>query len=269
MADTKKYYWLKLKKDFFKKHEIRIVESMPNGKDYILFYLKLLVESINHEGHLRFSDTIPYNEEMLSSITNTNIDIVRAAMAIFKELQMIEVLDDSTIFMTEVSEMIGSETEWAGKKREYRHRIMAQEQGQLGDKKGQCPIRDKSIEIRDKSIDNNISSLRSDILSGKPDDAKEIIEYLNKKTGKNFKHNAKATQRNINGRLSDGYTIDDFKRVIDVKCDEWLGDKKMEQYLRPETLFSPSHFESYLNQNPATTEQVNIDYSEFLRSGDE
>ena len=47
---NKKYYWLKLKKDFFKRHDIQIIENMPNGKDYVLFYLKLLVESVDHEG---------------------------------------------------------------------------------------------------------------------------------------------------------------------------------------------------------------------------
>lgn len=113
----KKYYWLKLKRDFFKRHDIRIIESMPNGKDYILFYLKLLLESIDHEGKLRFSDTIPYNEQMLSVITNTNIDVVRSAMDVFKNLEMIEVLNDQTIYMAEVEKLIGSETKWAEKKR--------------------------------------------------------------------------------------------------------------------------------------------------------
>ena len=105
---NQKYYWLKLKHDFFKRHDIRIVEDMPNGKDYVLFYLKLLVESVSHEGRLRFSDTIPYNDNMLATITNTNLDIVRAAMKIFTELKMIEILDDGTIYMVEVSGMIGS-----------------------------------------------------------------------------------------------------------------------------------------------------------------
>ena len=119
MAD-KKYYWLKLKRDFFKRHDIRIIEEMPNGKEYLLFYLKLLVESIDHEGELRFSDTIPYNEQMLSVITNTNIDVVRSAMKLFVELKMIDVQDDATIYMAEVNKLIGSETAWAEKKRRQR-----------------------------------------------------------------------------------------------------------------------------------------------------
>lgn len=123
MAD-KKYYWLKLKRDFFKRHDIRIIEEMPNGKEYLLFYLKLLVESIDHEGELRFSDTIPYNEQMLSVITNTNIDVVRSAMKLFVELKMIDVQDDATIYMAEVNKMIGSaaDNDNANRQRRFRER---------------------------------------------------------------------------------------------------------------------------------------------------
>ena len=117
---AKKYYWLKLKRDFFKRHDIRIIESADNGKDYILFYLKLLLESIDHEGQLRFSDIIPYDEKMLSIITNTNIDIVKSAMKIFTELKMIEVMEDQTIYMNEVQNMIGMESEIAERMRNYR-----------------------------------------------------------------------------------------------------------------------------------------------------
>lgn len=81
---------------------------MPNGKDYILFYLKLLCESVDHEGNLRFSERIPYSCEMLATITNTNIDIVSKAVEIFTELGMMEILDDGTLFMSEVTKMIGS-----------------------------------------------------------------------------------------------------------------------------------------------------------------
>ena len=124
MAEAKKYYWLKLKRDFFKRHDIRIIEEMPNGKDYILFYLKLLLESIDHEGNLRFSETIPYNEQMLSVVTNTNVDIVRSAMKMFVELNMMDILDDQTIFMTEVEKLIGSavDNDNANRQRRFREK---------------------------------------------------------------------------------------------------------------------------------------------------
>ena len=117
-----RFYWLKLKRDFFKRHDIRIIEAMPNGRDYILFYLKLLCESVDHEGELRFSQTIPYNSEMLSVITDTNADVVKGAIQVFTELGMMELLDDGTIFMTEVQKMIGSaaDNENANRQRRFR-----------------------------------------------------------------------------------------------------------------------------------------------------
>lgn len=119
-----RFYWLKLKRDFFKRHDIRIIESMPNGKDYILFYLKLLCESVDHEGNLRFSEQIPYNAEMLSTITNTNIDIVKSAINIFTQLEMMEILDDGTYYMNEVNKMIGSavDNDNANRQRRFRER---------------------------------------------------------------------------------------------------------------------------------------------------
>ena len=79
----------------------------------------------------------------------------------------------------------------------------------------------------------------------------EIVQYLNQKTGKNFKSTSKATQRHIKARFTDGFVLDDFKQVIDNKCGDWLRDRKMKEYLRPETLFGVK-FESYLNSKSTT-----------------
>lgn len=76
----------------------------------------------------------------------------------------------------------------------------------------------------------------------------EVINYLNQKANTNYKANAKGNVKYIRARLSDGYTVADMKRVIDVKCAEWKGDPKMNQYLRPSTLFNSDKFEGYLNQ---------------------
>jgi len=150
---TKKYYWLKLKRDFFKRHDIRIIEEMPNGKDYILFYLKLLLESIDHEGALRFNETIPYSEQMLSVITNTNIDLVRSAMRVFTQLKMVEILDDETIYMTEVQKMTGAETAWAQKKRLYRGK---QEEDKARTLSSQCPPDVRQEIEKEKEIEKEL-----------------------------------------------------------------------------------------------------------------
>jgi predicted phage replisome organizer len=122
MSDTKKYYWLKLKRDFFKRHDIKIIESQDNGKDYVLFYLKLLLESVDHNGELRFSETVPYNDKMLATITDTNIDIVRSAVKIFSELGMMDRFDDGTLYMEQVNTMLGFETSDAIRMRELREK---------------------------------------------------------------------------------------------------------------------------------------------------
>ena len=83
----------------------------------------------------------------------------------------------------------------------------------------------------------------------------EIVQYLNQKTNKNFKHTSKVTQRHIRARLAEGFTVSDFKQVIDNKCNDWLRDQKMKEYLRPETLFG-TKFESYLNSKTTTTKQT-------------
>ena len=118
----KKYYWLKLNLDFFDKEETKLIENMPNGKEYIIFYMKLLLKSANSEGRLMFREVIPYTDEMLASITNTNIDVVRSAVKLFLSLGMMKKLDDGALFLHEVQNMIGSETVAAKKKRAYREK---------------------------------------------------------------------------------------------------------------------------------------------------
>ena len=115
----------------------------------------LLLESIDHDGTLRFSDAIPYNEQMLSVVTNTNIDIVRSAMKIFTELNMMEVMDDGTFYMSEVNKMIGSETEWARKKRLYRENQNLLEERISEGQKRTMSDKSKSIE-KEKELDKEL-----------------------------------------------------------------------------------------------------------------
>lgn len=219
----KRYYWLKLKRDFFKRHDIQIIEGMANGKDYILFYLKLLCESVDHDGNLRFSEEIPYNEEMLATITNTNIDIVRSAVKLFTGLHMMEIMDDGTYYMNQVEKMIGSETYWAQKKREQRE-LEDKNVGQfptlsngsptcpsksidkeidldldkeldLDKKKSKKPVRHKYGEYKNVLLsDEDLNKLKTEF----PSDWEERIERLSsymESTGKSYKNHL-ATIRN-------------------------------------------------------------------------
>ena len=95
----------------------------------------------------------------------------------------------------------------------------------------------------------------------------QIVDYLNSKTGLSYKSTTKKTRDLIIARFNEGFTLENFKVVIDKKCSEWL-DTDMQKYLRPETLFG-TKFESYLNQQNIKTvktlKDLKIDVSDFFR----
>ena len=108
---------------------------------------------------------------------------------------------------------------------------------------------------------DRLGKVSKDILSSsdEQDDVpyKEIVEYLNLKTSKKYKHSTNKTKSLIKARWNEGFRVDDFKKVIDNKCFEWVGNSDMAKYLRPETLFG-TKFEGYLNENnvaPQTQEE--------------
>ncbi len=122
IRDKEKYYWLKLDRNFFKRHDVRIIEKMPDGKQYVLFYLKLMAEAIDHEGALRFSEAVPYSEAMLASVTDTDTEIVKAALQLFTELGLAEILEDKTLYLPEVAKLLECETFAARRQRELREK---------------------------------------------------------------------------------------------------------------------------------------------------
>ena len=128
-----KFYWLKLKRDFFKRHDVKILMNKENGEKMVLFYLNMLCESVDHEGALRFSEDVPYDNEMLSSVTDTDLSIVEEAMKTLKKLGMVKIDEKGTIIMTGLESMLGSDSTWAEKKRQYREKKRIEE-GQVEDK---------------------------------------------------------------------------------------------------------------------------------------
>ena len=113
---AKKYYWLKLKNDFFDDDTIQFIEEQENGTAYVNFYLKLCLKSLKTDGtliRLVGETLIPYDVKSLAKLTNTNVDVVRVAMDLFEKIGLIKILDGGEIYLTQLTEMIGSETEKA------------------------------------------------------------------------------------------------------------------------------------------------------------
>ena len=160
MSDNKKYYYLKLKEDFFDSPEIKVLESMPNGYKYSNLLLKLYLKALKFDGALRLNEYIPYNVEMISAVVGMDIDTVRVAFDLFKKLKLVEILNDGTIYMLEIQNFIGKSTTEADRKRNYRKRIEEEktklmENGQMsGQMSLKCP--DKTPPEKEKDIEKDI-----------------------------------------------------------------------------------------------------------------
>ena len=252
MSDNKKYYYLRLKENFFDSDELKILESMKDGYLYSNILLKLYLRSLKNDGKLVVNDHIPYNAEMLASVTGHQIGTVKQAISIFKDLGLIDVLENGAIYMLDIQNFIGKGSSEADRKREYRQRI---ETDRTNVKTNLRQISEKSppeIEIeleKEIEIKNIHSPAKQDNI---PKEVYEIIDYLNLKTGKSYKHTTKKTKSLIKARLNERFTVDDFKKVIDNMCAKWIGTK-WEEFLRPNTLFA-GKFDDYLNQTPTKSE---------------
>ncbi|HEL2407051.1 TPA: phage replisome organizer N-terminal domain-containing protein [Streptococcus suis] len=123
MADNRKYYYLKLKEDFFESDEAVILESMPDGYIYSNILLKLYLRSLKNNGLLMFNNLIPYNSQMLATITRHQVGTIEKAVKIFKDLQLIEILDNGAIYMTNIQNFVGQSSSNADRMRESRRQI--------------------------------------------------------------------------------------------------------------------------------------------------
>ena len=174
MSDTKRFYWIKLKTNFFSREDIDFLLSQKNGAENVVLYQMLCLSTANNNGRLESKIgevLVPYNaEKIVRDCKYFDIDTVNVAMALYKKLGLIyEEAQDGVLRIADYYELVGSEsaTRDAIKKREYR---LKQKKDLLEDNKGtKCPTeyRDKSLEYRDirdidnrdKSLDNNIPSL--------------------------------------------------------------------------------------------------------------
>lgn len=172
---VKRYYWLKLKEDFFDEDTIEWLEEQDNGKEYCLFYLKLCLKSLKSNGLLmrQVGDIlIPYDVKKIAEITNTEITIAQAALDLLKQIGYIQLLDSGGLFLTQIENMTGSETESAKRMRKSRANKEDNENSVTMSHKSDTNVatmsqksyiekenreRDKSIELElDKEIEKDI-----------------------------------------------------------------------------------------------------------------
>ena len=167
MSDNKKYYYLRLKDNFFDSDELKILESMKDGYLYSNILLKLYLRSLKNDGKLVVNDRIPYNAEMLASVTGHQVGTIKQALSMFKELGLVEILENGAIYMLDIQNFIGKGSTEADRQRLYDRRISDErKQKKLTQSRNLEEILEKStpeIELEkeikiDKEIDSSAKS---------------------------------------------------------------------------------------------------------------
>lgn len=166
-TENKRFYWIKLRENFFQQETIDWLMEQENGSAYIVLYLKMCLLTANTSGELirTIGDmTIPYEPKKISQKTGFDIDTVNVALSLFKHLGLIEETQEGIPVMPEVKNMVGSESESAARVRKYRKKKKAlQSNTDVTNKalQSNVEIRDKSIEYRDKSKENREEKIES------------------------------------------------------------------------------------------------------------
>ncbi|WP_261446713.1 conserved phage C-terminal domain-containing protein [Streptococcus mitis] len=272
MAKTKIYFWLKVDKKFFDNLFIKRLKNMPGGYTMTVIYIRLMLESLEDDCILYYEGYFDNLVQELALKLDVSEDDINMTVAYFTKCGLIQIDDDGHATLSQAKAMVESETNWAKYKRDQRKNsqdIPKLENVQSKETfSNSCPTEiEKENGVNSKS--NNL--YLDNILSGNPDFTfptwleetgikdlektkyKELwipIVYLNQVANKRYKFVDK-TKRLLLARFKEGYTLEDFKQVIDIKTAEWKDSPEFSKYLRPETLFG-SKFDGYLNQKPKT-----------------
>ena len=164
MSDNRKYYYLKLKENFYNSETMVILESMQDGLLYSNLLLKMYLMSLKSGGILMLNDHLPHTPQTIATFTRHQVGTVERALKVFLEFGLVEILTDGAYYMTDIQLLIGQSSTEGERKKKERMRLKRQKllpsggadicppysQGDI------CPpeIRDKRLDIRDKSIEN-------------------------------------------------------------------------------------------------------------------
>ncbi|GKT04439.1 phage replisome organizer N-terminal domain-containing protein [Furfurilactobacillus entadae] len=257
MADI---HWIKLKTSMFDDEKIRLIEAMPEADSILIIWVRLLVLAgkTNDDGLIYIQRDMPYTDEALATLFNKKINVVRLALTTLSKFQMIDVEENGTLQVNNwekhqnVEQMEHVRNLAAERNRRYRENKKTKQIGDVS--------RDVSVTSRDATDSDSESD--TEVNKDNVFPWQSVIDYLNEKTGKHFKHTA-ANKTVIMARHKEGYTADDMRKVIDNKTAEWLKDAKMNKFLQPSTLFRASKFEGYVNNIPVQEQSSKMDLKDW------
>ena len=295
MSDNKKYYYLKLKENFYEDEKIIMLESLPDGMLYSNILMKLYLRSLKREGKLMISDRIPLNPVALSQITRHSVGDVEKAIKVLQELELIEILDNGAIYMLDIQNFIGKSSTEGDRKREYRKRIEEEKTLELsqsdnfdvtnvhqvdGQMSGQTSTRDITRDItRVKSLETTDDKSHSDISQSDKKSKQTWQEQLNRIFKEwnsiddnlpkiNFIKNGSTRQRLLQARINE-YGFDNVLKAIDnVKNSQYLKGYVKSFRITFDWFIKPNNFPKVLdgNYNDFTTPKSNDEEFDYIKA---
>ena len=266
MAEVK---WIKITTDIFDDEKILLIESLPDAYAIITVWFKLLclAGKMNNSGVFMMNNQLAYTDKMLATIFRMKESTVTMALQTFEQFGMIEIIDGViTIPHWNKHQSLDAYEKKKERDRLYQAERRANQKALIAQSSDSKAIQSSYVAVSDKEEDKDIEKDKDNNILSVP--YSEIIDYLNKKAGKRYKSTIQKTQSLIKARMNEGFSVDDFKTVIDKKCAEWAGTD-MDKYLRPETLFG-TKFESYLNSKVTKKQTVvNTGYQSDMNDLDE
>ena len=284
--------WIKITTDIFDDEKMKLIDAMPERDTILVVWIKLLILAgkSNGDGYLLFSENIPYDEEMLSTMFNRPINSIRLAIGIFKKFKMVSIhknpnSEEELFYITNWEKHQNIEgIEKIREQARIRFKRFYNKKKQISNVRPNVSLTQPNatdIDIdkdKDKDKDkekNNALNIKT-IMSGKPDDKvknkkrkekeiytekeieaiKTVIAYFNEIVFKKYSYQTKETQKFLKPIIKN-YSVEVIKSVIRMKSDEWYGGD-FEKYLTPSTLFRTANFEKYYNSLPIEMRGENV-----------
>lgn len=244
MADSKKYYYLKLKEGFFESEEMLILQRMPSGYLYSDILMKLYLRSLKDEGKLMYRNRIPYSTEVLATVCRHEVGVVEKALEIFQQLGLVEILDNGAIYMMDIQNFIGQSSTEADRKREYRARVEAEKISAI-----EAPI------LR--------SGIKSETIDKKPEiketESKKAIESYSsgfEEFWKVYPRKADKGQayKKYNARIRDGFQPEELLRAAELYAIQCRKERTEEKFIKQGKTFlgDATPFLDFLQRGDAT-----------------
>ena len=211
MADNRKYYYLKLKEDFFDTDEMKILESMKDGYLYSNILLKLYLKSLSNSGRLMYRNVIPYTPEILATLTGHQVGTVEKALDVFKKLDLIEMLDNGAIYMMDIQNFIGQSSSEADRQREYYNRMKSEKEALAGEntETPELPEPKEPVLPAERKSNKAIGNYTTDF--------EELWEAYPRKVDKGQAY------KKYKARLEDGFSHEQFGfLILSISCREGL-----------------------------------------------